>query len=818
METLRQDVRFALRAFARRPGFSLSAILSLAIGIAASSAVFSLINAALFKPLPGVSRPERLVEIARDVGSETGDVTWEVFSRLRQERTVLEDVSAMALVSASIAGANEPVARGGLAITGNYFDLLGVRAARGRLFMPDEASWPAIAPLVVISHDTWQREFNGREDIIGQVARVNGVPLEIIGVLPEGFGGHHTGLLLDVFLPIGLAVPGLPAAQSLATPGASSVEMLGRLAAGTSTTVAATRLSQVADQLQRETSSIAPLHAYEIDVSAWGPLPASVRVPVAAFLSVLLVLVGLALAMACANVATVLLARAVDRQRELAVRRAIGATRRRLVRQLVTEVSVLFVFAGIAGVTFAMWATGLLGGIVPPIPVPGRLGADFGFDWRVAAFATVLTLGAAFVFNLLPALTATRFDVVTSLREAGGTDSRLRVRLRSMLVGVQVAVTCVLLFATTMFGRALGTMKELRPQWNVDNVLVSSIDLELSGTTSEAGRVFQETVRNRMEVLPGVESVAWASKLPIGGRSTLGPLLPLGGVPGGSTGNIYGSFNRVSPGFLRTLQIPLLKGRDFTDLDRAGAPGVAVLNESMARTLFGSGEALGRRFSTGQGEYGREFEVVGIAGESRIGAPGQKPENFFYVPLAQMYNAAVHLHVRTQPGLETQVAAAARAVLREESASLPVGPFRPMAEVLDVYLLPQRLASWVAAVMGAFGLILAGVGIYGVAAFTASRRSREVAIRLALGATERDITRLLVGRGARAPLVGMMLGLLLGVGLSFGAATVVPGIQAGDPVAMLTVAIGISIISALALTMPVRVMLRRSPMGRLREE
>ena len=522
--------------------------------------------------------------------------------------------------------------------------------------------------------------------------------------------------------------------------------------------------------------------------------------------------------MACANVATVLLARAVDRQRELAVRRAIGATRWRLVRQLVTEVSVLFVFAGIAGATFAMWATGLLGGIVPPIPVPGRLGADFGFDWRVAAFATVLTLGAAFVFNLLPALTATRFDVVTSLREAGGTDSRLRVRLRSMLVGVQVAVTCVLLFATTMFGRALGTMKELRPQWNVDNVLVSSIDLELSGTTSEAGRVFQETVRNRMEVLPGVESVAWASKLPIGGRSTLGPLLPVGSVPGGSAGKIYGSFNRGSPGFLRTLQITVLKGRDFTDLDRAGAPGVAVLNESMARTLFGSGEALGRRFSTGQGEYGREFEVVGIAGESRIGAPGQKPENFFYVPLAQMYNAAVHLHVRTQPGLETQVAAAARAVLREESASLPVGPFRPMAEMLDVYLLPQRLASWVAAVMGAFGLILAGVGIYGVAAFTASRRSREVAIRLALGATERDITRLLVGRGARAPLVGMMLGLLLGVGLSFGAATVVPGIQAGDPAAVLTVAIGISIISALALTMPVRVMLRRSPMGRLREE
>jgi putative ABC transport system permease protein len=816
MDAFRQDVRFALRAFARRPAFALSAILSLGLGIAASSAVFSLINAALFKPVPGVTRPERLVEISRSVNGETSDVTWEVFSRFREERAILEDVSALALVSASIAGTNEPVARGGLAVTGNYFDLLGVRAARGRLFSPDEASWPAVAPVVVISHEAWQRDFNGRADVVGQVARVNGVPLEVIGVLPEGFGGHHTALLLDVFLPIGLAVPGLPSAQSLSTPNASSVEMLGRLVSGMSTDVAIARLSNVANQLQREGGGNLP--DYLVDVSTWGPLPGAVRGGVAAFLSVLLLLVGLTLAMACANVATVLLARAVDRQRELAVRRAIGATRQRLVRQLVTEVSVLFAIAGVAGVLFATWATGLLAGFVPPIPIPGRLGADVGFDWRVAAFATFVTLGAAFIFNLLPALTATRFDVVSSLREAGGTDSRSRSRLRSVLVGAQVAVTCVLLFATTMFGRALDTMRSLRPQWNVDDVLVMSLDLELNGSSREAGMAFQTDVRNRVEALPGVEAASWATKLPIGGRSTMGPLRPSGGAPDASPVNLYGSFNRVSPGFFRTLQIPLLRGREFTDADRVDAPGVAILNETLARTLFGRTDVVGRRFSTGTGEYRREFEVVGIAGESRIGAPGQAPENFFYVPLAQMYNSAVHLHVRVKPGMGNEVAATARATLREVSTSLPLGPFRPMAEVLDVYLLPQRLASWVAAVMGAFGLILAGVGIYGVAAFAASRRSREVAIRMALGATDRDVTRLLVGRGARAPLIGMILGLLAGVGLSFGASTVVPGVQVGDPVAFIVVAFAITLISTLSLAMPVRVMLRNSPMSRLREE
>ena len=818
MNTLRQDIRFALRAFAKRPAFTLAAILSLGIGIAATSAVFSIINAALFKPVPGVTRPERLVQISRAVGDETGDVTWEVFARLRQERTVVDDLGALALVSASIAGTGEPVARGGLAVTGNYFDLLGVRAARGRLFTPDEASWPSVAPVVVITHEAWQRDFHGAGDVVGRVARVNGVPLEVIGVLPEGFAGHHTGLLLDVFLPLGLAVPGLPTPEALSSSGSSSIEMLGRVSTGVDIATATSRLSEVANQLQLETTGRRDLPPYQVDVSEWGPLPGTVRGAVAAFLSVLLVLVGLALAMACTNVATVLLARAIDRQRELAVRRALGATRARLVRQLVTEVSALFVMAGAVGVVFSVWATGLLGGIVPPIPVPGRLGADFGFDWRVASFATLVTLCAAFAFNVLPALTATRFDVMTSLRETGGTDSRTRARLRSVLVGVQVAVTCVLLFSTTIFARALETMRSLQPQWNVDGVVVTSLDLELNGTSREAGMVFQADVRNRIAALPGVEAAAWATKLPIGGRSTLGPLRPLG-VEASTTGlNLYGSFNRVSPGFFRAMQVPLMRGRDFTDADRVDAPGVAILNETMARTLFGGTDVVGRRFSTGQGQYLREFEVVGIAGESRIGESGREPENFFYVPLAQMYNSAVHLHVRAQPGFENAVASSARAAIREVSTSLPLSAFRPMTAVLDVYLLPQRLAAWVAAVMGMFGLVLAGVGIYGVAAFAASRRAREIGIRMALGATDRDVRRLLVRDGARPPAVGLGFGLVIGTALSLVAANVVPGVRAADPVAILTVAIVITVLSTVALVVPARALLRGSPMRKLREE
>ena len=465
-----------------------------------------------------------------------------------------------------------------------------------------------------------------------------------------------------------------------------------------------------------------------------------------------------------------------------------------------------------------IWATSLLAGVAPPIPIPGRLGADFSLDWRVAIFSVVVTMGAALLFNVLPALSATRFDVISSLREGGSSDTKRRVRLRSTLVGAQVAVTCALLFATVIFGRALQTMRSLRPQWNVEGVLVTAIDLELNGTSREAGMAFQDEVRRRIAALPGVEAVAWATKLPIGGKSRLGPLRAVDSDAASAATPIYGSMNRVSPDFLRAMQIPLQRGRDFTDADRADAPGVAIINATMARALFGERDALGLRFETGQGDYRREFEVIGIAGDSRIASPGQAPETFMYIPLAQMYSAAAQLHVRARPGLETSVATTARAAIREVSSSVPLASLRPLADVLEVYLLPQRLAAWVAAAMGAFGLILAGVGIYGVAAFVASRRAKEVAIRMALGATDRDVTRLLVRSGARAPGVGLLVGLVVGVALSILASNVVPGVRAADPIALSIVALAVGALSLVALTVPARALIRGGPMRRLRDE
>jgi predicted permease len=389
--------------------------------------------------------------------------------------------------------------------------------------------------------------------------------------------------------------------------------------------------------------------------------------------------------------------------------------------------------------------------------------------------------------------------------------------MRSLLVGAQVAVTCVLLFATVLFGRALQTMRELRPQWNVDGVLVTSIDLELNGTPAEEGMAWQADVRRRIAELPGIEAASWATKLPIGGRSSLGMLHAIGTEPGTSSG-VNGSLNRVSPGYFRSMGIAVQHGRDFTDDDRREAPSVAIVNEALARGLFGTPDAVGKRFYSGQGQYRREFEVVGIAGESRLSMPGRPVDNALYIPLAQMYNSQAHLHVRAAPGMEVAAASAMRRVIRETSSSIPIPEPRPLADALDLYLLPQRLASLVAATMGGFGLLLAGVGIYGVAAFAASRRAREVGIRMALGATERDVTRLLVRGGARAPLVGLVTGLALGIVLSIGASKAVPGVRIADPLALSMVALVIATLSAIALTVPVRGLLRGAPMRRLRED
>lgn len=817
MHSFLQDVRYALRSYARRPLVAAGAIASLAIGIAANTVVFSVVNGVLLKPVPGVTRPERLAEIARDVGGEPTDVTFPMYSHLREQTAVLDDLAAFVISGVSISRGGEPSVRGALAVTGNYFSLLGVRAERGRVFTADEARHTAAAPVAVVSHDVWQRELGATDSVVGSEIRVNGIPVRVVGVLPRDFAGHHTGLLVDVFLPLGLRAPGLPNPATFASGNGSSVELLGRLRDGVSPDAAARALGSAADAFGRQVGESSARHPYAVAVSRWGPLPSVVRPLVAAFLSVLFVLVALALTMACMNVSTILLAQASERQRELAVRRAVGASEGRLVRQLVTEVGLLFVVAGAIGTGVAVWATNLIGAVEPPVPMPGRLDADLGVDALVLLFSLLLPIVAALAFSLVPAFHSSRFSLVPALREAGATDTRPRARLRSILVGAQVAITCVLLSATLLFGRALASMRALDPGWNADGVVVAPIDFELNGTAAAEGLVKQEQLVERLANIPGAEVASLATKLPMGGRSSFG-LVSVPGVeaPHGLPG-FAAALNRVSAGYFRTMSIPLLRGRDVAATDDASAPMVAVINATMAQRLFQGADPVGRSFFVGQPGRRLEFRVVGVVGDAQRLSPGQAPENFYYVPAAQWYNAAVVLHVRARPGLESSVLASMRRTIRAVDPSLPLPMIRPLNQALETYLVPQRLAAWVSAAMGFFGLLLALVGIYGLTAFLVSRRSREMAIRMAMGATGGEVARLIVLRGGRAPLIGIGIGLTIATALTIGASKVVIGARAGDPVVIVAVPLLLALTAALAMLAPVRRLLGGSIAARLRE-
>ncbi len=579
------------------------------------------------------------------------------------------------------------------------------------------------------------------------------------------------------------------------------------------------QLTVAADRAARVYGEATAARPYALNVDNWGPLPSAVRPAVATFLFLLLALVALALVMACVNISTVLLARSAERQRELALRRAIGARQGRIVRQILTEVAVLFAIAGAIAVVVSIWSSNLLQGFTPPVPIPGRLGADFGFDVRVLLFAIALTLGASLAFSLLPALQASRGPLAPALREGTASETRGRARLRATMVAVQVAVTSVLLCATLLFTRALTASRAMQPGWNAERVSVAQLNLELNGTSPERGAELQRQLLERLRGLQAIESAALAVKLPIGGRSSLGLVNapgvqpPAGGLPG-----FDAAFNRVSPDYFKTMQIPLLRGRDFVSTDVSGAEPVAIVSESMARRIWGNRDPVGASFFVGSGQYRRDFTVVGVARDAQLTAPGRAPSNFYYIPLAQMYNPDATLHVRTRTGLEGTSSSLVRSTVRELDASLPIPAPRPMSEVLGIYLLPQRLAAAVAAAMGLFGLLLATVGIYGVTAFIVSRRARELAIRLALGAAPRHIGSLVLWQGGRAPLIGMLVGLGVAFAFSMFVGKVVIGVQPGDPVVFIAIPLALGTVALGAMLAPLRALARSSPMSRLRED
>ena len=821
MTQLSSDLRLAARTLLRRPAFTLLAVLTLTIGVGANTAVFALINAIFLRPLPLLQQPVRLVEVSRWAGNDFVDVSYDVFQAMRAERRVLVDAAAYTPLPVSVAAqaGTSAVVRMAVSTTGNYFDVLGVRPALGRFFSPAESFYPTIAPAAVISDRLWREQFGGTPDVLGRTLRVNGMALEIIGVTPPAFRGHATGLAVDTYLPVGITVPGLPSASSLSDPWSGVLQVIGRLRPGVSPAAAASALGAAATQFLATApgrpQGRAP-GAHVVRVDAFSPVPAVIRDGVAAFLAVLLGVSGLLLTMTCVNVAGMILSRATERRTEIAIRYALGATRRRIVAQLLTESALLFLLAGVAGALLAAWATPLLLRFEPPLPPGYSIDLDLTANWAVLGYAALVATACGIVFSIAPALRATRTDLSPMLREQGSGGGIERTRLRGALVGVQMAATVVLLIVAGLFTRALGALDALDPGWNANGVYVTSLDLELNGTRRQAGEVFYDELTRRTAAIPGVRVAAISSKLPFSGQSSFGAVVAEGRPDSDAQLDVPAYFNRVSARYFHAMGIRLLRGRDIAETDGASAPNVAVINEAMASRLWPGGDPIGRRFRTGLAPNARTFEVVGVVANSKIKRLTEDPPNAYYLPFAQSYNSAMHLLVRLDEGAPSSTVDAVRKVIADLSPSLPAEPLRPLRAALDVYFLPQRIAAWVGGVLGAIGMLIAAVGAYGVAAIAVAQRRREIGIRLALGARSRDLASLLVRRVMRAPMIGLFAGVVVALALTLPLERFLGVVSPLDPATFGGASLALVAVIAVATWAPARRASRMDPVEVLR--
>ena len=817
MDAFLQDLRFGARQLARTKAVSLAAILCIAIGVGANTTIFSVVNAILLRPIPGVPDATGLLEMGRaQPGEPPMDTmsypTWrDVIEGTREQA----EIALWSFAPLALGGEGEPDVVLGFSVTPSYFSVLGLTAERGRFFDQQEGRVESAQSLAVISHGLWERRWGGAEGVVGSTVRINGTPATIVGVAPEGFGGHLSVIAGDIWVPLGMRAAGLADQESLGGRFNSFLLGIGRLAPGASLESAQAAGSAVMASLRAE---FPRLEGTDVGMAPLGSLPGFIQLLATMFLGALMVVVGLVLMIACINVAGMLLSRGALRRREIAVRLAIGAGRGRLVRQLVTESLLLFVAGGGLGVIGAVWAARALSAWTPPTPPPFVLSFDLALDGRVLGFSLLLTLATGLLFGLGPALRSTRPDLVGALKDETTGDVR-RTRLRAVLVGGQVAMTVLLLVAAGLFLRALVNARNIDPGFDPDGVVTMTVDLELHGYDEEAGHRFFRQLREELEAIPVVERASVAALLPLGVPSSMsfGGVNVQGFEPPADDSSWDADLNVVSPGYFETLRIPLLQGRDFDERDIGGAPRVAIVNAAMANHFWPEGDAVGKTFLTGSFERGTEWQVIGVARDSKYSSLGGDTPFFTYMSLEQNYRSNMSLQVRTREGAAAPLAEI-RSVISRLDPDLPFLEVVGLREYVEVGFLPQRIAGSVAGLLGLVGLLLGAIGVYGVTAYAVNQRVREIGVRKALGARRGEVVRMVVRQGMFAPLVGMAVGLALALAASRLLEAFLMGISPLDPLTFGAVLALLAAVTVFANWLPARRAAATDPMIALRHD
>ena len=813
-----QDLRYGIRLLRRSPLFTLTAALSLAIGIGANTTIFSAASAMLLRPLPGIAEPGRLVDIGRTQnGRDFDNSSYPNYRDIRARVTTLTDVYAIKLDAQPMGLGGQDGAERiyGMIVSANYFPVLGTRAHAGRLLNDaDDEGAPGSHPVLVISYELWQRRFGGSASVIGQTVPLNGYPFTIVGVAPPGFQGT-TLMRSDAWVPMAstpLVSPRLRSANLLTSRPAVWLLMGGRLKPGVTVAQANAELVSIGAGLEREFPK--ENRGKGLKAVASAVVPGHIDVFVG-FLGLLMAIVGLVLLIACVNLSGMMLARAAGRRREIAVRLAIGASRWRLARQLLTETALLFLVGCGLGLLLSRWLHAMLMSLLPALPVP--VGIEMPIDGRVMAFAIALSFVASVLSGLAPALQSSRPDLLPALKADGGGTFGGRLRMRSVFLVGQVAMSLLLVVTAGLFLRALGHATAIDPGFDRTNVDVLMLDFSLARYDETTGPVFARDLVNRAGSRPGVRSAALVSDLPLdGGRQGYGPIRTPG-LRRGDSEEVPADWNVVSPGYFKTLDLRLVRGRDFTDADKTGAPRVAIVNEAFARVAWGTPDAIGRTIELNDDPSGgwQQATIVGIAADARVIWLDARVDPYIYVPLAQRYTPRLALVVKNAGATSIPDM---RTAIREINPDMPVSQAMPMTDVTALTLIPQRIAAGVAGSLGVICLLLAAIGIYGMTSYSVNRRVREIGIRVALGADGSSVLRLML----RQAIVLTFVGVAIGLGVSAVAAVVLASLLVGvpriDPLTFGSSAMLFIIVALAASYLPARRATRVDPMIALRAE
>jgi predicted permease len=814
IDRLRQDLRYAIRVLTRQWGFTLAAIVTVAVGAGANATMFSLVNAALLRPLP-VAEPDRLVNLhSTNAESRFGNFSHVEYRALRERSRTLSEIAAYNEVTAILQTGNFSDRIAGEVVSANYFAATGLRPLLGRFFTPDEDQVANPTSVMVISHSIWQRVFHEDRGVVGKAVRLNGHNFTIIGVAPAHYRGLLRGVDYSFWAPLAVFRQIAPETSSnvdrFAEPTFAWLEVFGRLSSGATTESAAAELSALRKQFQAEIGSAEQRPG--VDVFKSTGLPDHRRGTVVLFVAILGALGALVLLIACVNLAGMLLAQALTRSGEVALRRALGASRARIMGALALE-SGLVLLAGCAvGLLAASWTAGLFLRFQPPVDVP--LIFDLSVDHRVLFITLGLTTSFGMLLGLVPALQSSNADINSILRSAGRSLHGRSARARRLLVSAQIAVSLVLVIAAGLFGRAMQRAQAIDPGFDPKNVVAVAIDPGPDAATPEGLVQFYDALVERLRRRPDVEGVSLARALPLG-QSRRAVMLRIPGKeaePGQPIFNM-GS-NSVSPGYFATLRIPVLRGREFNASDRSDSPPVGVISAEFARRIFPGDDPVGQTVI--DNNTGARIEIVGVIADVKFRSLQESPQLFLYRPVSQSSRAGLILHVRSSDpaGMLRTIPAEVRALL----SSAATFQAASLERQINFLLIPQRIASTVTMILGALGVLLAGLGLHAVIAFWLVQRKRELAVRAALGAQPADLMRIVLNEGLRVALMGGVIGTAVAMLGTRVLRSFLFGVSPLDPIVYVGALTSLLLLVVIACAAPLRRTLRLQPMRVLRDD